>query len=473
MYKLLPIIIVLLFASKELFSQESNKKHNIKAEAGAYISNHHSLPFWFTANQNGLLDNNKSTAAGRLQLFGNKIGKDSSPFKYSYGADIFTQSGHDVTNTKIAQLFGSIQYRNIELTLGAKHRDIKYEGITSTGGDILWSGNSRSYPGYTLRLTDYFRFDFMPKWLSFKGEYGDYLLNDDRYAGNRTRLHHKNFFIKTQFNENLHLEAGLDHYCFWAGESRGIEQPSSFSDYLRVITGREGGSNAMQTDQMNAIGNHVGAYSLSIIHTGNTDWTFFYSHPFEDGSGREFQNYPDGNYGIYINRCKPGNIVEYISYDFTYTRHQSGNFKKNPGDSGDKGRGNDSYFSNGVYYSGYTYFNRIMGSPFFIPNTPENGITKGIYSSKFISHHIGLKGHICSPIDYKLMISNIRHYGVPLSKNRKSKQQHAYLELIIYHPEIPFEINIGGGFSRYNNRINGDSRNDAGVFVKIIKRGVF
>ncbi len=467
MSKTIILTLLAFLSATTLFAQK--RPTNYRLEASTYISNHDNPPFWMTSNQNGIVPN-EDCALAKISIY-----TDFKPtvrsLQFTYAVDIAGYTTKEENKAIISQLYGSLKWKDIQLDLGVKHRPARFEGLSSTNGDILWSSNSRSYPGYCLKLSDYTHFKIMPRWLSLRMEYGDYILNDNRYMGDMTRLHHKNFFLKADLSDKLSITGGIDHYAMWGGESEQLgRQPSGFSDYLRVITGREGGGDALMTDQINAIGNHLGSYSLNIEHKGKTNWTFFYSHPFEDGSGREFQNYPDGNYGIYINRRKEKALINHIVYEFTYTRHQSGNFVKEPGDHGDLHRGNDSYFNNGVYRSGYTYFNHTMGSPFFITNeTDENGITTGIKINKFLAHHIGLKGDILRNLSYRLIFSHVRNYGKTLQKDIvKERNYHTMFELELKQSTLPFNITAGASYSRLS-----ETPDNTGFYIKIFRNGIF
>jgi hypothetical protein len=472
MNKTLLTAILIALATTTLFAQK--RQTNYKVEGGIYIAKDNKMPFWMISNKNGIIPN-ESAGIAEVSIFSN-FKPNTTKLQFSYGIDIVSQITKSNKNTIVSQLYGSLKWRNIQLDLGVKHQPIKFQGLSSTNGNLLWSNNSRSYPGYCLKLADYTRFRFMPKWLSFKMEYGDYILNDNRYMGDRTRLHHKNLFLKARLSEKLSIIGGIDHYAMWAGESEALgEQPSGLKDYLKVITGASGGDDALMTDQINAIGNHLGNYTLKIVHKGKTDWTFFYTHPFEDGSGREFQNYPDGNYGIFIDRKKDKAFINYFLYEFTNTMHQSGNFVKKPGDPSDLHRGNDSYFHNSVYRSGYTYFNRIMGSPFFIPmNINEKGITPEIKSNRFIAHHIGLKGHLFKFMPYKLMLSTARNYGAPLRRlSDRETNYHGLFEIEIKQHILPFTIVAGTAYSRYTYQGNTPSHQSYGAYIRVFKKGIF
>ena len=81
------------------------------------------------------------------------------------------------------------------------------------------------------------------------------------------------------------------------------------------------------------------------------NWNFYYSHLFEDRSGREFQNWRDGLYGFFIDFKKPKALISHLLTEFTYTKHASGDAPHYTDDQGiaHAASGMDNYFNNGVH----------------------------------------------------------------------------------------------------------------------------
>ena len=138
---------------------------------------------------------------------------------------------------------------------------------------------------------------------------------DDRYAGNRTRLHHKMLDIRFTIIPQLSIEAGLDHYAQWGGETeKDGKLPTSFKDYARVVLIKAGGGDAPE-NEINKLGNHIGNEFLKIRYN-NERWgaEFYYDHIFEDGSGEKFRNRPDGLYGLPGKRISTGSKVSSTNF---------------------------------------------------------------------------------------------------------------------------------------------------------------
>ena len=464
-YTLFILVVLLTFSS---YSQE---KHQYSFELTSNFSSKETLPFWMVSNKHGAVPNYNNGMA----VFGIQKGFDSNTLKnwqFAYGAQ-FTGSISNENDLMVNQLYTSIRYKKLQLDLGVKHNTTLWQGLSSSNGSITESGNARSLPGYNIQLVEYIKLPFAKKWLTFKGQYGDYLLNDPRYV-DKARLHKKSLFFKAKLNEKWHVIAGLNHYVQWAGTgANGVKQPSSFSDYLRVITGREGGDAALDTDKLNALGNHLGSYLLEATYNGNTkNISFYYSHPFEDGSGREMQNWRDGIYGLFVDFKKPTAVVSHLLTEFTYTKHMSGDSEHGRDENGDliMARGRDNYFNNGVYKSGWSYFGKGIGSPYFTTNAVDaNGNTLGFQDNRFMAFNIGLKGTL-KTVEYKAMLSHTTYFGWFGSEyNPKPTQFSGYIECKIPGiKKLPVDIILGSSFDTGTYRpVN------FGGFISLRKSGMF
>ena len=470
-YAIYVAFLFLLLVTKG-YSQDSNLSYSL--ELNSNVSTQDSLTFWQTANRFGSIpnSNNAQISAGFFRNFKNEL--EYGTVDYELGIQA-TSSVADKNETIINQLYASVRWGKIQLDAGVKHRDIVFEGLSSSNGEITYSNNARSFPGYNIYLIDFVKLPFAQNWLSFKGNYSDYLLNDKRFVDN-TRLHHKSLHFKSKLSDKLELITGLNHYVQWGGTSSTLgKQPSSFKDYLKVITGSSGGSDALLGEQINALGNTLGNYLLQLNYKGDkTNWNFYWSHPFEDRSGRELSNYPDALYGVFIDLKKPDGLISHISTEFTYTKHASGSSPHYVDEDGvfNAASGRDNYFNNGIYESGWTYFGNTIGSPYFSTVTvSENGITNGIIkdNQRFSAFNIGLKGSI-HQFKYITRLSHVTYIGwFDNEYEIKPKQFSGILEVSLPKiDKLPIDITFGTSFDTGTY-----SPLNFGGFLKLSKRGVF
>jgi len=471
-----PIRIIAAYIIIYLFVFQSNaqeSKLNYSIDFDAVIATESTLPFWFTANKFGRLPNNAISAVNS-SIYSSPT-KFDSPVRFAYKAGVTGYLAEANATVFVDELYGNISYKLWQLDVGIKHNAVLWEGLSSSNGTISKSTNSRSIPGYNFQLTDYVGLPFVKEWLLVKANYGDYLLNDTRSVDN-ARLHQKSIFVKIKFSEKVVLVSGLNHYVQWAGKSEKYgKQPSSFKDYIRVITGRSGAGNAVQSDQINVLGNQLGSYLVQVNFKGNKNyWNLYWSHPFEDGSGMNLYNFPDALYGFFIDLKKEKALISHILAEFTYTKHQSGSSPHYTDEYGvaHAAMGRDNYFNNGIYQSGWTYFGNTIGSPYFTTNpTNDEGITSGVIKgdNRFMAFNIGVKG-VIKNVKYKTILSHTTYFGwFDQEYHIKPYQVSGLLE--VYFPQVlklPIAVTIGSAFDTGTYRpVN------FGGFVRLSKRGVF
>jgi hypothetical protein len=450
--------------------QAQNKPLEYLVELNTSFANSKTLPFWLTANRFGTVPNTDNIQLNTA-LF-SAFNHPNKPFDFSFKAS-FIGSLAQENDILVDELYGSIRHQKIQLDLGVKHDEILWDGLSTSNGNIAKSLNSRSYPGYNIQSVGYIQLPFAKKWLTAKANYGDFLLNDYSAIKN-TRLHAKSIYFKSKLSSKTTLITGLNHYAQWGGTSPILgKQPSGFKDYLKIVTGSSGGSDALETDQINALGNHLGSYLLQINRQGEkTDWSFYWSHPFEDRSGRELMNYPDGLYGLHFDFKNPSHLISHLNIEFYNTQHMSGRSGGYIDENGIiyLGSGLDNYFNNGVYTSGWTYFGRTIGTPLFTPEAPVNGITNGIIPgyNRLMSYNISFKGYISPAIQYKTHLSYTKYKGWFDEPPKNDEVLRSIIEFYFNNTSLPFDITIGTAvdFDSYSN-------SNLGGFIRLTKKGPF
>ncbi len=75
------------------------------------------------------------------------------------------------------------------------------------------------------------------------------------------------------------------------------------------------------------------------------------------------------------------------------------------------GRGWDLYFNHGIYTSGYTHYQRMMGTLLFVPEIGAGGISLGFESTRMWMHHLGLSGTLGNGFCWKSLMTWSRNFG--------------------------------------------------------------
>ena len=403
-------------------SSDAQSGWTVQWESDAYLngSTGEYLPFWQRTGHDGILPYTSSAVL--------KAGAD---FKYKADNGMFFETGAHLVGQAMTEsswndsgakgivdrLYISAGWKMLHLDVGMRPRVRELGDLSLTGGNIMFTGNARNIPGFNA-WTDWIWFE-KGHWVGIRGNFAHYQLNDPRYITG-AMIHNKSFAIKLALGRKVDFEAGLDHWAQWGGISpTDGKRASSFDDYLRVILARHGNDDATLSDQLNALGNHLGREYVRLTwRAAAFDMVFQYDLPFEDGGQViKLEPFPDGVYTLRFSFKEKQRFVNEILYEFVHTTWQSGPIHDRPATEDemtkDYGKyvywqdpdhyfygkivpgGRDDYFNNSEYRSGWTYHGRSMGLPLMIPYAPdEDGITCGIVSNRVRAHHVGVKGMV-------------------------------------------------------------------------------
>ncbi len=402
-------------------------------------------PFWMHSNQRGRVDELSNFSGWINGQAKYQIGENAG---LELGLGGLYQDGY-TDKLQLDESYLAFQNSWLSIVAGRKQRAELYNGLSASNQNILWSLNARPLPGVQISTTRPIFFK-NNKGIGFKASLEEYLMDDERYVDN-TRLHHKSFHLVYKGSENFQITAGLQHFVQWAGTSPDFGKlPGSFSDYISVITGKEG-DDTVGGQEANALGNHLGSYEVYIdTRIANYNVQFIYNHLFEDGSGRVLRNTPDGRYGVYIEDPNPGKWIDAFIYEFYYTKDQS--------DTDITTDGQDNYFNNNLYRSGWTYESRILGVPFI--TLDENRFR--VNNNKIVAHHIGISGIAFEKLPYRLLSSYRRNYGGKGTSSNKNTILSTYLDLKVWQNLLDVNIQLGADMIS-------DSSTNLGIGLQISK----
>lgn len=401
MKKQLVFTILLCVFSLKIFSQENPPiTYEGGVEGFGYVANEE-LPFWTYTNRYGRLSPETN---GLLYAFAKANYELTPTSSLSFNASGVARDGID-PNIQRAELYLAFKNKWIDITLGSKDfTDDTYE-LSTVRRNILFSSNTRALPGILIQNAQPIT---VFKNITLDAAIAHYALNDDRFVEN-TRVHYKKFFINWDINTNNSLHVGLQHVVQWGGTSpeRG-PQPDGFSDFVKIFFGKGGGEEASLSDQFNGLGNHIGSYAITYKRalSSKLDLDVYHQTLFEDRSGMELNNFPDGVWGIQLNNTD-SKLVKGILYEYVQTTSQSGSPRAVQ--NGGQQSGGDNYFFNGTYRSGWTYEGRTIGLPFLtVTDIDENGIPT--VNNRSIAHHIGVLGSFWK-LDYTLKLTYLENLG--------------------------------------------------------------
>jgi hypothetical protein len=418
------------------------------------------LPFWFSHNQSGRYV--VPAKANQLLSLKSCHSIDSlfgSPLGVKAGIDL-SGCWSDRFTCYFNELYGEVNLWNFKLEGGWFNDPDYFDGLSSTNGNMARSLNAPPYPKVRFGTNEYIPLIFFKKWFTCKAEYDEGWLGEEQYIRN-ARLHHKSLYLRFRLREKSYFTFGLDHYIFWGGTSPTLGKlPDDFKSYMLYVTGRAGSSSFPESDQLNVAGNQLGTYLMQLDRDYERfNLKCYYSHPFEDHSGMEYDNWKDNLLGVSIEFKKQG-IIEKALYEVMFTMNQSG-----PYCIQGVMRGCDSYFNHGEYLSGFTYKGYILASPLFSPVIMNDSIAMGIENNRLLMHHFGLEGSLATCLHWEGLFTfshNLGTYGKPYTtpKNEFS----SLLRFNYINPQFPVNLSLslaGDIGSMYQNRL--------GVMIRISK----
>lgn len=403
---------------------------NWYVEMNGLASSKRALPFWSHTNRGGVYPETPGALVRGGANGSGLLGKD---FRFAWGVGLAgyaaAEGNSEVHNSDGSSLRGMVQdlyvgagWKKLSLDVGVKERDTDFGGLSVTGGNLMFTGNAMGFPGYWLR-SDWIKVPFTKDILSFRFDYGDYGLWDNRYV-KHTLLHNQALYFKVDISKRLTFSAGLDLWSQWGGTSPVYgRQPASVFDYLRVLVAASGGDDATTSDQINALGNHLGRELIRLDYDQDR-WHLTFQHdiPFEDGSGVGFQNFPDGVNTLHLSLKDKTLWVSDVLLEFIYTKWQSGprhdrpateeELKRNPDKTVYVVGGCDDYFNNGEYKSAWTYNGRTIGLPLFIPSAKDgDGVTRGVVNNRIVAWNAGLSGRLFRKMPYLVKVTYSKNFG--------------------------------------------------------------
>jgi len=401
------VLFLLLSLTILVVAQNDTIKYDVGilgvASSGAYS------PFWIQSDQYGRISSTPTSADLWVGL--NKdFGKKTRLFDYGFKANLLLRTDDKTTRIYFHEIYAKARFSVFDLSIGSKEQQYGNQDSTLSCGGFLFSQNARPMPKVTLGIEHFTVIPYTLGLLEIKGAIAHGWFTDNIYTKN-LYLHHKYLYGKIGGKLPVHFQYGLDHVAQWGGIIPGnVQQPVGFSDFVDIFYGHAGGKNALVTDQLNALGNHIISQSMRLdVDVSDFRISGYWQNLSEDGPIKIMfysMNRADGLWGISVRNTKFP-FVKGLLYEFLETTDQSGPYHDKDGLIYG---GADDYFTNGVYQNGWTYFSRTIGTPFISsPLYNKNGAVS-IANNRVEVHHFGIEGDVLG-YQYKYLTSFSYNYG--------------------------------------------------------------
>lgn len=404
------IALLLGLVSQCAFAQftqtpDSTNHHEVRIGVNALVSATDELPFWLTANQSGRYTGNRSlSSVFTLQAFNHP---PSKIFNLYYGIEGQVEVGESVT-TGLIQAYGGINLGLFNLRAGMKEEFLGIGDSTLSVGNLVYGNNARPIPKIVLETPGWVRAPILGNVFSFKAYIAHGWFERERYQS-AAMLHQKYVYVRTTaLKGKLNLISGIHHNAQWGGSNSDQEtkQPTALKDFARIFFGQPGGNDAANTDQQNALGNHLGSFDFNLSYdfgsfTVSNYWQFLW----EDKSGLTPFNWRDGLIGLSVKANDSNGFITGFNAEIVRTSHQDA-FKN---DDGVEFIEPDNFLNNSVYRSGWTYQERVIGNAMFFLLNPQS-ISSQKVKNMINGINLGIEGEI-NAIQYRLNYMSFKNHG--------------------------------------------------------------
>lgn len=410
------------------------------------------IPFWNISNRYGVVPTDNNSAYTRVILISDS--NTSQPFYVNYGLDVLGNT-HNSGSVYLHQAYINTKVYFFNVLAGKKEEIFGNQDSSLSCGGLIWSNNAQPMPKIGIYIKDYITVPFTLHFIELKGGISHGWFGKQPYVKD-TYLHHKYFYIQLGGKLPFHIHYGLQHVAEWGGKETATGKifPGGFDTFYRVFFAKDANGYEYLPDGTpvkNEIGNHIGSRNYGLDYQNEKfKISAYYQTVFEDGSGQNWHNAPDGLWGMQL-KFKKQKLLSKIVTEFIHTSDQSG--RKNWDSLAKKELGgNDNYFNHGIYKYGWTYNGLTIGTPLITSPVINPLINSNqIYNNKVVGYNLGIEGTI-SKVSYKLLGTYIFNYGVNILPV-PDKQNFLY-STEIYFPlgnksKSYMHINLSGNTGNY------------------------
>jgi len=429
--------------------------------------------FWMISNQDARFHPDNPSIFGGVYI-GSEVKRQNdlfeepedttTEFTFDYGLEAFNRynGNYDI---QLNQYYAEASWWRFNLQAGARAESFGNQYDPLSSGSLLYSRNGKPMPKVSVS-SDYIPVPYSQGYIEFKGYLSHGWFEKDRYTES-PYLHHKNVYVRVGGDFPLNAHYGFHHYAMWGGYSPEYGQVAEGWDaFKKVFMVARGDS--IDKEAKNAYGNHLGSRNFGLDYNGKDFGLHLYWQTiFEDNSGKVWRNIEDGLWGIVYRNKQKKPLLKGALYEFLHTTDQSGRYHEKDGEIVG---GNDNYFNNYLYRSGWTSNSYTIGTPLItspIIDQAESG--QILINNKVIAHHLGLSGWLMDNLQYRTLLTYSINYGTNSGPFDPLKRDFSFLTEFHYKiPENPTWM--------IKTKLAGDLGNmygpNFGVMVSVVRRSI-
>jgi hypothetical protein len=387
------LVIILIFTTASVYATEMTYDLSV-TEAIVTSTSDSDTPHYLASNEWGNISDDTYVQALTLVGFDQHFNKMTESISMEWGVT----AGFNINDSSeflLNELYGQIDWYAFSLYAGKKYHTTGSNPEELSGGSMAVSSNASPIPQINLGFFDYVTVPFTWNLIQIKGNMANGFFEGERYVDN-VLYHEKSLYVKVDSTIGLEPYAGFVHEAQWGGD--GL-MDVNFTNFIKTFLASNGGSDSASTEQINALGNHLGMWDFGIYGFYKSfDFQVYYQHYFEDLSGINFSNGIEGLWGLTIN---PKNIaiIDQILIEYLITDDQNSSNSSQV----------DAYYYNGIYQSCWTNLYSIIGNSFI--SSSGSGSTVTVSDNRLRAFQLGVKGPVSTSLDYIIQMAYVKFYG--------------------------------------------------------------
>jgi len=360
--------LLLTFLFSELSAQET-WRGSMELQGTATSKDH--VPFWLRSNTYGNKPLAGISGAAIGSLYRDYDTVSNKLADWGIGAKLRFNAGNKV-NAVLIEGYAKAALSIFEIKAGRFTDVMGLVGDTGlSSGAFSVSGNALGIPQVKLSVPEYFTLPILGDLFAFKGSFShgwlgrlplQYNLGGSTATSTITYFHQKSLYGRFgKPSWRMKLYGGFNHQAYWGNEKDifGTNSTlSKFRSFTYVVFGKK--------DQESKVGNHLGSLDLGLEYEFNNTRLMVYRQSLYDVGGLYYlANIADGLNGITLtNTREQGSGLQWkkLLLEFFYTKNQGGYPWSRRTPSGD-----EDYYNNYIYASGWSYQSEGIGNPLITP----------------------------------------------------------------------------------------------------------
>lgn len=381
---------------------------------------------------------------------------------YGFGAEVDLNLSPDEQRLFPGEVYAQAKWWRLVFTGGMKRAVYGNQDPLLSAGGTLWSRNARPMPRLSLESMGYIPVPLTAGLIEVNGglTHGWF---SDKTVTKHTLLHYKYAGVRLGGHWPVRLNYTLHHVAQWAGTSPvyGVS-PVTWDNYKRVLLGRSGDEQAPATERFNTLGNHIISKNLGLdLRFPTFELALYWQNLYEDKPVNlmyKAYNRKDGLFGLslLLPRTKPLNrlVLEFLS-----TTDQSGPWHDLDGVIYG---GRDSYYNNGVYPNGWSFYGMTQGNPWLTSPRynpgydPDQGLNVGIKNNRVRLYHLAGQGRF-GTWNYQVTLAYSDNYGLSGQPYIRKEQLSWFLDVATpfrFLPQTEMTAGCAGDLGRqYGNNL--------------------